>query len=320
MNAMTEQKNLWIPMSVEIQPPTAMRQIDIEYDADLKALWTFMKPSGAPCFNMGMLNEIRSADRQFEFNGGKVDIDGCMQPVEFHVGASRTPGVFNYGGDLALFSHLIKSRDRAGLLHYAHLCVDTLHGRLTSFNTNAITITLIQGEALGGGFESALASHVLIAEEQSRMGFPEILFNLFPGMGAYSILSRRVGARKAEEIILSGKIYTAKEMLEIGLIDAIAPEGKGVETVNAYIRNNSRRANGMRALLECRQHTQPITYRELVGITDVWVDAALRLQEKELKMMGRLVRSQLRQQQEQVAGALPEQFDFQKLTEPAAFA
>lgn len=315
MNAMTEQKNLMIQLSVETAAPVPEQQIDIEYDADLKALWTFMKPVGAPCFNMGMLNEIRSADRQFEANHGQIEIDGCMQPVEFHVGASRSPGVFNYGGDLALFSHLIKSRDRTGLLHYAHLCIDTLYGRLTSFGTNAITISLIQGEALGGGFESALASHVLIAEEQARMGFPEILFNLFPGMGAFSILSRRVGARKAEEIILSGKIYTAKEMLDIGLIDAIAPEGKGVEAVNTYIRNNSRRANGMRALFECRQHTQPITYRELVGITEVWVDAALRLQEKELKMMGRLVRSQLRQQQEQLVGSLPEQFDFRKLTE-----
>ena len=316
MNAMTEQKNLWIPMSLEIPPPLPLRQIDLEYDAELKALWTFMKPAGAPCFNVGMLNEIRSCDRLLEANRGYVDIDGAMQPVAFHVGASRTLGVFNYGGDLALFSHLIKSRDRAGLLHYAHLCIDTLHGRLTSFGTNAITISLIQGEALGGGFESALASHILIAEEQARMGFPEILFNLFPGMGAYSILSRRVGARKAEEIILSGKIYTAKEMLDIGLIDAIAPEGKGVDAVNTFIRNNSRRSNGMRALLECRQHTQPITYQELVGITDVWVDAALRLEEKELKMMGRLVRSQLRQQQEQPS-AVPQKFDVQTLTEHA---
>lgn len=317
MNAMTEQKNLWIPMAVEIEPALPLRQIELEYDAELKALWTFMKPVGAPCFNPGMLNEIHTSDRLFEANRGQIEIDGALRPVEFHVGASRTPGVFNYGGDLALFSHLIKTRDRAGLLHYAHLCIDTLHGRLNSFGTNAITISLIQGEALGGGFESALASHVLIAEEQARMGFPEILFNLFPGMGAYSILSRRIGARKAEEIILSGKIYTAQEMLNIGLIDAIAPEGKGVEAVNTFIRNNSRRANGMRALLECRRHTQPITYQELVGITDVWVDAALRLQDKELKMMGRLVRSQLRQQQEQPAGTAPAQFDFQKLTAEA---
>ena len=294
MNAITEHKHL-------LQTTTPIdhyaRQIASEYDDEQHALWTFMQPAGVPCFNLGMLHEIRRSDKLLQVNRGQVHVDGVLRPVDFHIGASRSTGVFNYGGDLALFMLLIKTRDRDALLHYARLCIDTLYGRLTSFDTNVITISLLQGEALGGGFESALASHVIIAEAQSRMGFPEIMFNLFPGMGAYSILSRRIGARKAEEIILSGKIYTAQEMLDIGLIDAIAPIGKGIETVNAYMRANRHRLNGMRALFECRRHTNPITYTELSAIIDVWVDAAMRLGEKELKMMGRLVRSQLRQQQ-----------------------
>lgn len=296
MNAMTELKNLAMP-PLAVKPRTVMRQIEQEYDADTRVLWTFMKPTGTPCFNMGLLNEIRNSDKLFESNRAHVEIDGAMCPVDFHVGASRIPDVFNYGGDLALFVLLIKSRDREALLHYARLCVDTLYGRLTGFNTNVTTISLLQGDALGGGFESALASHVLIAEESARMGFPEILFNLFPGMGAYSLLSRRIGARKAEELILSGKIYSAREMFDLGLIDVIVPTGQGVAAVNDYVQQNSRRRNGMRALFECRRHTQPISYAELMGITEVWVDAALRLQDKDLKMMGRLVRSQLRRQE-----------------------
>ena len=296
MNAMTELKNLQMP-PVAVRTATNYRQIEQEYDADLKALWTFMKPSGTPCFNMGLLNEIRQSDKLFEANHGQVEIDGSLQPVDFQIGASRIADVFNYGGDLALFVLLIKSRDREALLHYARLCVDTLYGRLTSFNTNVVTISLLQGDALGGGFESALASHVLIAEENARMGFPEILFNLFPGMGAYSLLSRRVGAKKAEELILSGKIYSAREMFDLGLIDQIVPTRTGVAAVNDYLRQNARRRNGMRAMFDCRSHTNPVTYTELMGITEVWVDAALRLQDKDLKMMGRLVRSQLRQQE-----------------------
>lgn len=294
MNAMTEHKHLYLPITASL-PQGSFRQIEQRYDIDHRALWTFMKPSGTPCFNMGLLNEIRSSDKQFAADGGKIALDGVMRPVDFHVGASLIPDVFNYGGDLALFVLLIKSRDREALLHYARLCIDTLYGRLTSFDTNVITISLLQGDALGGGFESALASHVLIAEENARMGFPEILFNLFPGMGAYSLLSRRVGAKMAEELIQSGKIYTAREMFALGLIDQIVPTGTGVAAVNHYIAQNSRRSNGLRAMFECRRHTQPITHDELMGITQVWVDAALRLQDKDLKMMGRLVRSQLRQ-------------------------
>ncbi|GAA4025818.1 crotonase/enoyl-CoA hydratase family protein [Actimicrobium antarcticum] len=302
MNAMTEHKNLRLPLTSAGIPVTAFRQIDVEYDAENKVLWTFMKPAGAPCFNLGLLNEIRRSDKRLEINRGQVEIDGTLYPVDFHVGASRIPDVFSYGGDLALFRQLISSRDREALLHYARLCVDTLQHRLESFKTNVTTISLIQGEALGGGFESALASHVLIAEEHARMGFPEILFNLFPGMGAYSLLSRRVGARKAEEIILSGKIYTAQEMFALGLVDLVVPTGQGEAAVTNYARQHGRHLNGMRALFECRRHTQPVSYDELIGITEVWVDAALRLQDKDLKMMGRLVRSQLRQQEARDSG------------------
>ena len=52
-------------------------------------------------------------------------------------------------------------------------------------------------EHLGGGFEAALSSQVLIAERSARFGFPEIMFNLFPGMGAYSLISRRIGGKRA---------------------------------------------------------------------------------------------------------------------------
>ena len=296
MNAITDLQYL-NPAPVACQPAKVWRQIEQEYDRESRVLWTFMKPSGTPCFNLGLLNDIRDSDKLFAANQGQVLVDNVLCPVDFHVGASRIPDVFNYGGDLALFVLLIKSRDREALLHYARLCIDTLYGRLSSFETDVVTISLLQGDALGGGFESALASHVLIAEENARMGFPEILFNLFPGMGAYSLLSRRIGAKKAEQLILSGKIYTAREMFDLGLVDLIVPAGAGVEAVNDYVRQNARRRNGLRALFECRRHTAAISYAELMGITEVWVNAALRLQDKDLKMMGRLVRSQLRQQE-----------------------
>ena len=58
---------------------------------------------------------------------------------------------------------------------------------------------------MGGGFEAALAGNVLVAERGTRLGFPEVLFGLFPGMGAYTLLRRRVDAVTAEKIILNAK-------------------------------------------------------------------------------------------------------------------
>ena len=82
----------------------------------------------------------------------------------------------------------------------------------------------------------------MVAERQAKFGLPEILFNLFPGMGAYSFLSRRIGTVKAEEIILGGRIYSAEEMQALGVIDLVAEEGEGERAVREYIaRNRSRR-------------------------------------------------------------------------------
>ena len=109
------------------------------------------------------------------------------------------PGVFNLGGDLDLFKQLIEARDRAGLLRYGRACIDVLYRNYIGHDLPVTTISLVQGECLGGGFEAALSSDVIIAEKSARFGFPEILFNLFPGMGAYSFLDRQIGQRGAEE-------------------------------------------------------------------------------------------------------------------------
>lgn len=113
--------------------------------------------------------------------------------------ASLNPGVFNLGGQLALFRKLIDQKDRASLLRYATKCIDVIFPRICRFDSPLCTITLIQGDALGGGFEAALASDIVIAERHCQMGFPEILFNLFPGMGAYSLVARKVGTARAEK-------------------------------------------------------------------------------------------------------------------------
>jgi DSF synthase len=311
MNAMTELKNLRIPLDLPGGIHAHYEQLRLEYDPETRTLWNHITPIGSTCFNLGVLNELRRHDTEFERTGGQVLCDGVLAPVDYYVAASGVEHIFNYGGDLALFVQLIKSRDREALLHYATLCVDCVYARVTNYNSPTLTISLVQGDALGGGFETVLASNIVIAEEQARLGCPEILFNLFPGMGAYSLLARRVGAKKAEEIIMSGKLYTAQEMHDTGLVDIVVPAGGGEKAVYDYIRRNGKRLNGMRAMYECRKHTNPVSYSELMNITQVWVDAALKLTDKDLKMMGRIVRSQMRQQDLRKKGLpLAEEIDF----------
>jgi DSF synthase len=298
MNAMTDFRNLRIPLLNSLNDTDKkFRQMDVEYDPEARAIWTYLNPRGTACFNLGLLNELRDNDKNWVKNQGRAVDCGTTYPVDYSVIASRTDHVFNYGGDLALFVLLIKSRDREALLHYARLCVEVMYERINIHSKTALTISLVQGDALGGGFEFALASNIIIAEESARMGLPEILFNLFPGMGAYSLLARRLGMKKAEELILSGKIFEARELHEMGIVDILVPTGEGEKAVNDFIHQNAKRFNGMRAMYASRHHTYPISFDELMNITEIWVDSALNLQDRDLKMMGRLVRAQMRQQE-----------------------
>src|SRR5438477_2553597 len=265
---------------------------ETEYEPASGTVWGYFNPRGTACFSLGLLKDIRVHDNALASNGGQVEIEGELHPVSYYVTASRTPRVFNLGGDLALFVLLIKARDRDALAHYAKLCIDNMYPRIQSFSCrNLTTISLVQGDALGGGFECALSSDVIVAEESAQMGLPEILFNLFPGMGAYSLLARRIGMRAAEELILSGRVLPAQQLHEMGVVDVLAPDGGGETAVREWIANNWKRRNGTQAVLRARQLVNPITREELDAIADVWIDAALRLQDRDLKMMGRIVRS-----------------------------
>ena len=279
-----------------------LTEYETEYDREFGILWGYIKPQAGPNVTLRLLEDVRKHDRLFESNGGRVLYDGEYRPVNYYVAGSRMQGVYNLGGDLSYFMQCIERRDRDALMNYATLCIANLYPRIQNyFIPNLITIALVQGDALGGGFEGALANNVIIAEEQAKMGLPEILFNLFPGMGAYSLLARRVGPRLAEEMILSGNLYPATKLREMGLVDMVVPEGRGEMAVYDYVNKVHKRRNGVAATYQARQAVFPITREELMKITTIWVDAALRLDEKDLRMMTRIVHSQSRLKQSTAA-------------------
>jgi DSF synthase len=283
MNAVFENATVFQP---------TLRQVRQSFDAEFGVQWTYLSPVGRPCFNRGLLLDLLAHYDNLEATGSAVLEDGSKQEIHFDVAASDADGVFNLGGDLSLFRELIGKRDRAELLAYAKLCVENVWNRVRRYGRDVATIALVQGKALGGGFEAALSSQVVIAERSSQFGLPEVLFNLFPGMGAYSILSRRIGQQAAEQMILSGKLYSAQEMHALGLVDVIAEDGQGEHAVLGYIRQRQRRANALASVHHCRQLCHPITHEELIRVAEEWVHAALKLQPRDLKMMERLVQSQ----------------------------
>ena len=277
----------------------SLSTIRINADAASASHWCFMHAQQAfaesgyrPCFTPKLLRELRLFAQQ-TINGIASGAENDPTHIA-HIVLASDAHVFNLGGDLQLFSRLIRDRDRDGLMRYALECVDSVHLLHTRLHPNAHTVALVEGDALGGGFELALACQTIVAESGVQMGFPEVLFGLFPGMGAYSLLSRRVPRKLAEQMMLNGTMYTSDQLHQMGIVDVLVPKGEGVRAVHEVIRQNRRIASARLALHQVRDAVDPITIEELARITEIWVDTALQLNEKQLRVMERLVRAQLR--------------------------
>jgi len=266
-------------------PVPSYQEVTPYVDQKYHVAWCYMHAASGPCFTTTLLDELH--DWSQALCDQRVQAD-----IRYHVVASRIPGIYNLGGDLKLFRRLIQQRDRDSLLAYGKKCIDVLYANIVHFNRPITTISLVQGDALGGGFEGALSSDVIIAEKGTQMGFPEILFNLFPGMGAFSLLSRKLDPKRAERMILSGKLFSAEELHDMGLVDILAEKGDGELAVYDYIRRENRARNGFLALREVRDAMNPISYDELLRTVEIWVETALKLDARDLRMMERLVSRQ----------------------------
>ncbi len=256
------------------------------YDAETRTVWHGMHSQPRPCFSEAFLRDA-------------LELHGWIRrgewEVDFYVLRSEVRRVFNLGGDLSLFRACVLAGDWDRLGRYARLCVDTLNGMVSGFGREVISVAELSGDALGGGFEAALACDFMIAERGVKLGFPEVLFNLFPGMGAYSLLARKLGPQVAQRMILSGGTYLAEGLHVQGLVDEVVEAGQGRRAVETFIRATKHRLRGYKGFLEARRRTTlwP-THKELVDVVEHWVDCVKQVSERDLRFMDKLVSAQNR--------------------------
>jgi DSF synthase len=268
-------------------------ELNVTFDSEHRVLWCRFRHANSPSFTPNLLRDIGAVQRTVRRIFAE-QIDPEAVPVRYMVWASQVPTIWNLGGDLRLFAQLIRNRDRDRLLAYALEVVREGHLNAVNLQLPLITISLVQGDALGGGFEAALSSNLIVAERSAKFGLPEVLFNLFPGMGAYSFLARRIDPAAAERMIFSGKIYTAVELHEMGVVDLLADDGTGEQSLYSYIKRNERAHRTHCAIYRVRRRVQPVTYEEMADIARIWVDTALHLEEPDLRKMERLIVAQNR--------------------------
>lgn len=268
--------------------------LDVTYDAPSKSVWMAYKASSPPHFSLTVLNDITLVrDRLVQLFAAEPE--GAARNVRYLVMASHKAGVFNLGGDLLMFAKAVKAADRERLRFYAHQCVELVHGLATGFSLPIVTVAVVSGRAFGGGMEAALAEDFMIASADAQLGVPEVAFNSFPGMGAVSMLSRRMGMAQAEQVISSGAIYSGRQMFDMGVVDVLS-EGPDV---HAFARDwlaaggEARFARRM-ALARTRRMHFPVELSELVRVTDLWVDCCCEVTQSDVRHMERLASAQKR--------------------------
>lgn len=262
-----------------------MKQISAFYEEGRRVMWMMLRAQPRPCFNHELIDEIMTLARAAKDSG---------LPIDFWVTGSLVPQIYNVGGDLNFFAEAIRNGKREALRAYARACVDCVHAASRGFDTGAISLAMIEGTALGGGFEAALAHHFVLAQNNARMGFPEMAFNLFPGMGGYSLVARRSGMQLAEELISSGESHTAEWFHGKGLVDKLFEPGEAYRATRTFIDVMRPKLNGMRAMLRARQRVLNLSRSELMDITEDWVEAAFSIDPKDRAYMERLVLAQNR--------------------------
>jgi len=265
--------------------------ITVDYIPEQQLLSWKIKDMGMPNFCLSGLEEF------VEFGHWiRSFFSNQKRPLRYVVSGSELDGIYNMGGDLAFFLDCIKNRKLDELQNYAHLCVDAIYNIHDGFGLPVVTVAIVEGNAYGGGFECALAHDFILAQENAKFALPENKFNMFPGMGAHSLLTRKLNPADADELMRSNKTYTSRFLQSLGLIEKVFEVNQARNALHQFTDNVCERFNFEYHHLKCKKMLNPISKEELLAITDIWVEASMRIGAFDLRKMEILSKAQNRRQ------------------------
>jgi 3-hydroxyacyl-CoA dehydrogenase/enoyl-CoA hydratase/3-hydroxybutyryl-CoA epimerase len=192
---------------------------------------TFDRPnSGANIFDAATLDELNE-------HLDAVEKDASLRGL---IIASAKKSIFVAGADLKTLLRAAKTGEMRGFIEPGQ----KVFNRLADLKIP--TVAAIHGASAGGGYEVALACDYRVASDApaTRIGLPETGLGLLPAWGGCTRLTRLIGAEKAAEVILKGKLYSAQEALKVGLVDEIAPPDQLLDRAREKLRAGKRKMVG----------------------------------------------------------------------------
>ena len=148
-------------------------------------------------------------------------VELCEQNLYGVIILTGAGNTFMAGADITRFPSL-DSDGGASLARIAKEGLDYIE------NSSKVVIAAINGVALGGGCEWALACDIRVIDESTIIGLPEVSIGVLPGVGGTQRLARQVGVGKAKELIFTGDPVEANEAYRIGLVERVAAKGEAV--------------------------------------------------------------------------------------------
>jgi len=205
--------------------------IQREIGDDHICVLTFDRPdSGANIFDAATLEEL---NEHFDAMEKDASLRGLII-------ASAKKSIFVAGADLKTLLQAAKTSEIRGFIERGQQVFNRLA------NLEIPTVAAIHGASAGGGYEVALACDYRVASDDpaTRIGLPETSLGLLPAWGGCTRLPRLIGAEKAAEVILKGKLYSAQEALKLGLVDEIAPRDQLLDRAREKLRAGKRKTEG----------------------------------------------------------------------------
>jgi enoyl-CoA hydratase len=207
-----------------------------ESSADKVAILRLERPK-VNAISPQLAEELLEAATELE---GRDDIRG----VVFWGG----PKIFAAGADIGEFPIGDGHRDPTPMTRTLNEAIFKIE------NLPQITVAAVNGVALGGGCEMAMSTDFRICGTSAQFGQPEILLGIIPGGGGTQRLTRLVGVTKSKEISYSGRMVSAEEALEIGLVSAIYPDedvlDQAVAMAAAYADGPAALVNVKRSIMD----------------------------------------------------------------------
>jgi len=172
----------------------------------------------ANTYDLAMMQEMDAAVEEFRFD----------ENARVIVLTSSVPGFFSAGADIEMLKQSQPDFKAMFCLH----CQETLD---KFASTPKIVIAAINGHCVGGGLEIALATDLrMMAKDSGKIGLPEVTLGVLPGTGGTQRLPRLIGQSRALDMMITGKLLTPDEALEIGLVNYVYPKETFAQDVQAY--------------------------------------------------------------------------------------